>query len=190
MKTGEKKLDELEELVLELDMARIIFAEEEEEEEEEEARIVVSIKDVTERKQAEEEKRSLQERLNRAEKMESLGLLAGGVAHDLNNVLGIVVGYAEMILMAADKSSAIRPQLVSIMKGGQRAAAIVDDLLTLARRGVSDREVLNLNKIIADCQKSPEFEKLSSYHSSVKIKTDIDPDLLNISGSSVHLGKT
>jgi len=146
--------------------------------------------DITERKRTEEEKRSLQERLNRAEKMEALGLLAGGVAHDLNNVLGIVVGYAEMLLMAADKSSSIRPQLVSIMKGGQRAAAIVDDLLTLARRGVSDREVLNLNKIIADCQKSPEFEKLSSYHSSVKIKTDIDPDLLNISGSSVHLGKT
>jgi len=153
-------------------------------------KMVGCISDITERKRAEEENRILEERLNRAEKMESLGLLAGGVAHDLNNVLGIVVGYAEMILMAADKSSPIRPHLVNIMKGGQRAAAIVDDLLTLARRGVSDREVLNLNKIIADCQKSPEFEKLSSYHHSVKIKTDIDPDLLNISGSSVHLGKT
>jgi len=81
--------------------------------------------------------------------MESLGLLAGGVAHDLNNVLGIVVGYAELLLMDADKSSSIRPHLVNIMNGGQRAAAIVEDLLTLARRGVSDRDVLNLNKIIA-----------------------------------------
>jgi two-component system cell cycle sensor histidine kinase/response regulator CckA len=92
--------------------------------------------------------------------------------------------------LGVDKSSSIRPQLVNIMNGGLKAAAIVDDLLTLARRGVSDRDVLNLNKIIADCQKSPEFEKLYSYHPSLKIKTDIDPDLPNISGSSVHLGKS
>jgi PAS domain S-box-containing protein len=151
---------------------------------------VAAVQDITAQKQAEEEHKVLQERLQRAEKMEALGTLAGGVAHDLNNVLGVVVGYAELVLMKADESSSIRPQLVNIMNGGLKAAAIVDDLLTLARRGVSDREVLNLNKIIADCQKSPEFEKLYSYHPSVKIKTDIDPDLPNISGSSVHLGKS
>jgi len=148
------------------------------------------VRDTTDRKRAEEEKRSLQERLQRAEKMEALGILAGGVAHDLNNVLGIVIGYAELLLMDADKSSSIRPILVNIVNGGQRAAAIVQDLLTLARRGVSGREVLNLNKIIADCQQSPEFKNLSSYHSAVRIKADLEPDLLNISGSSVHLGKT
>ena len=146
--------------------------------------------DITARKQAEEEKRNMEERLNRAEKMEALGTLAGGVAHDLNNVLGIVVGYAEMTLDEVDESSPLRPGLVNIMKGGQRAAAIVDDLLTLARRGVSGRSILNLNKIIADCEKSPEFANLSFHHSSVKIKTDLEPDLLNISGSSVHLGKS
>ena len=148
------------------------------------------VTDVTDRKRAEEERRSLQERLQRAEKMEALGTMAGGVAHDLNNVLGIVVGYAEMLLMDANESSPIRPSLVNIMRGGERAAAIVQDLLTLARRGVPHRKVLNLNNIIADCQQSPEFEKLSSYHPAVKIETDLDPDLLNISGSSVHLGKT
>ena len=66
----------------------------------------------------------------------------------------------------------------------------MDDLLTLARRGVSGREVLNLNKIIADCHHSPEFANLSSHHPYVKIKTELDPDLLNISCSSVHLGKS
>ncbi len=146
--------------------------------------------DITDRKQVEEEKRSLEERLQRAEKMEALGILAGGVAHDLNNVLGVVVGYAELLLNRVDESSTIRPGLLNIMKGGEKAAAIVEDLLTLARRGVSGRQVLNLNIIVTDCQQSTEFENLCLCHPSVRIKTDLDPDLLNISGSSVHLGKT
>jgi len=152
---------------------------------------IISItRDISEYRKIEKEKQDLQERLQRSEKMESLGLLAGGVAHDLNNVLGIVVGYAELLLLKESKSSEIRPLVVEIMSGGQKAASIVDDLLTLARRGVSGRNILNLNKIIADNQKSPEFINLSFHHPSVKIETDIDPDLLNISGSSVHLGKS
>jgi len=147
-------------------------------------------REITKRKRAEEERRSLEERLNRAEKMEALGVLAGGVAHDLNNVLGVIIGYSELLLHGEDKSSAVRPQLEEIMKGGQRAAAIVQDLLTLARRGVLGRDVVNLNGIIADFQKLPEFQSLSSYHPSVRLKYDLEPGLPNIAGSSVHLGKT
>jgi len=151
---------------------------------------VASFMDITERKKAEAKRRELEERLQRAEKMEALGTLAGGVAHDLNNVLGVVIGYAELLLMTTDESSPNKPHLMNIMKGSERAAAIVQDLLTLARRGVPGRDVLNLNNIIAECQLSPEFEKLFSYHPAVRIETDLEPDLLNISGSSVHLGKT
>ncbi len=122
--------------------------------------------------------------------MEALGLLAGGVAHDLNNVLGIVVGYAELLLNDLDESSPMRDNLLAIMDGGQRAAAIVQDLLTLTRRGVAGRKVFNLNRLILDFKKSPEWEKLLSYHPAVQIKTDLEPDLLNLSGSSVHLEKT
>jgi two-component system cell cycle sensor histidine kinase/response regulator CckA len=146
--------------------------------------------DITGRKQEEDEKRILEERLQRAEKMEALGQLAGGVAHDLNNVLGVIVGYSEMTLDQVDKSSPLRRGLENIMNGGLKAAAIVEDLLTLARRGVQSRSILNLNKIVSDCQQSPEFANLSGHHPSVKIKTNLEPDLLNISGSSVHIGKT
>jgi PAS domain S-box-containing protein len=146
--------------------------------------------DITAQKQAEEEKLYLEERLTRSEKMESLGLLAGGVAHDLNNVLGIVVGYAELVLDAIEEKSPLRKDLKTIFDGGQKAAAIVDDLLTLARRGVVGKQVLNLNKLITDFKKSPQWSKLLTYHPHVQISTELDPDLLNIAASSVHLEKT
>jgi len=146
--------------------------------------------DITERKQAEEEKRSLEERLQRAEKMEALGTMAGGVAHDLNNVLGIIVGFSELLLIEVDESSSVSSHVRKILEGGQKAAAIVQDLLTLTRRGVPGRKVLNLNSIIVDCQTSPEFAKVFSDHPKVSIKTDCEADLLRISGSSVHLGKS
>ena len=147
-------------------------------------------RDITERKQAEENRKSLEERLQRAEKMEALGTMAGGVAHDLNNVLGVVVGYSELLLDEVDESTSARSHVAQILKGGERAAAIVQDLLTLTRRGVATRSVLMLNEIIIDCRNSPEFAKLSSYHPAVRISMDLDADLLNVSGSSVHLGKT
>ncbi|BHH83549.1 PAS domain S-box protein [Desulforhopalus sp. 52FAK] len=146
--------------------------------------------DITERRIVTEEKIRLQRRLTRAEKMESLGILAGGVAHDLNNVLGVVLGYTELLLLKAEDSDPGRPQLKAIMKGGHKAAAIVDDLLTLARRGVPKMDVLNINTIIVDCQQSPEFENLLLHHPLVTIKTDLESDLLNTSGSSLHISKS
>jgi PAS domain S-box-containing protein len=146
--------------------------------------------DITDRRREEEQKRSLEERLQRAEKMEALGTLAGGVAHDLNNVLGIVVGYAELLLADMDESGPLRPALLNILDGGERAAAIVQDLLTLARRGVPGRKILNLNRIVTDSLDRPESVKLLSLHPAVRVVMDLEPDLLNLAGSPVHLGKS
>ncbi len=147
-------------------------------------------RNITERKQAAEKRRELEDRLQRAEKMEALGALAGGVAHDLNNVLGVLVGYSELLLLKTDEASPMRRYITNIMNSSERAAAIVQDLLTMARRGVHTEKVVNLNVIITDYLKTPEFEKLCSFHHRVRIETCLEADLPNIMGSPVHLAKS
>ena len=141
------------------------------------------IRDNTERKR-------LEERLNRAEKMEGLGRLAGGVAHDLNNVLGVLVGYSELLLQKLAEDSPLRKYADTILRSSMKGAAIIQDLLTLARRGVSVSDIVDFNMVIFAYLKSPEFETLKSYHRDVKIWTDLEDGLLNIKGSPIHLEKT
>jgi len=148
------------------------------------------ISDITLRKQAEEEKRSLAERLQRAEKMEALGQLAGGVAHDLNNVLGILSGYSELLLEEIPEGSRSRGHVEKILQSTEKGAAIIQDLLTLARRGVTASDAINLNLIVSGFLKAPVFEKMKDYHPRVTFRTECDKELLNIKGSSVHLEKT
>jgi two-component system cell cycle sensor histidine kinase/response regulator CckA len=146
--------------------------------------------DITERIRAENEKRELQESLSRSKKMEALGTLAGGVAHDLNNVLSGVVSYPDLLLLDLPENSTLREPIEMIRESGKKAAAIVNDLLTLARRGVHTLEVLNLNNLIEEYLSSPEFHRLKSFHSSIEVDTRLDSNLLNIKGSPIHLFKT
>ncbi len=152
--------------------------------------IVYVLRDITDRVRMEKERQELQERLYRAEKMEALGTLAGGVAHDLNNVLGVLVGYSELLADQLPIESLLKRYADNILKSSIRGAAIIQDLLTLARRGVTVSEVVNLNKVISDYLKTPEFENLKLYHPQIKILTKLEDGLLNIKGSPVHLGKT
>ena len=147
-------------------------------------------KDLTKILQAEEEKRYLEENLQRSQKMESLGVLAGGVAHDLNNVLSGILSYPDLILLNLPEDHEARESLESIKKAGGRAAEIVQDLLTLARRGVAITDVVNLNDLVKEYVYSPEHEKMMSFHSGINVKTNLEDNLLNIKGSSIHLKKT
>ena len=146
--------------------------------------------DITEHKLADLEKRDLQFQLQRAQKMEAIGTLAGGVAHDLNNILSGIVSYPELLLMELDESSPLRKPILTIQKSGEKAAAIVQDLLTLARRGVAATEVVNLNSIVSEYLLSPEHEKLQIDHPDVRVVRNLEANLLNILGSPVHLSKT
>ncbi|MCX5819264.1 MAG: PAS domain S-box protein [Deltaproteobacteria bacterium] len=147
-------------------------------------------RDISERKQLEAERQSMEERLRRAEKMEALGTLAGGVAHDLNNVLGVLVGYSELLMMEIPEGRPLRSYVSDILQSSERAAAIIQDLLTLARRGVAVSKVVNLNDIVSACLDMPEFEKLKGYHPCVTFNCTLGKDLLNVKGSPIHLNKT
>ena len=151
---------------------------------------VIYNRDLSLAKRVEEEKRELEMHLQRAKNMEVIGTLAGGVAHDLNNILGGLISYPELLYMRLPEGSPLRRYVRTIQKSGEKAAAIVQDLLTLARRGVAEGEVVNLNQIVIDYLATPEHEKLSAVHPRITFECDLEDNLLNIMGSPVHLAKT
>jgi signal transduction histidine kinase/CheY-like chemotaxis protein len=129
-------------------------------------------------------------KLLHAQKMEAIGTLAGGVAHDLNNILVGLVSYPDLLLRELAEDSHLRGPILTIKESGKKAATIVQDLLTMTRRGVAVREAVNLNKILSEYLKSPEYNKLKSLYHDTEVEICFEPNLLNILGSSVHLHKT
>jgi PAS domain S-box-containing protein len=151
---------------------------------------VIYNRDLSLAKKAEEEKKDLQIHLQRAKNMEAIGTLAGGVAHDLNNILGGLISYPELLYMRLPEDSPLRSYVRAIQKSGEKAAAIVQDLLTLARREVAVEEVTNLNQIVVDYLATPEHARLSATHPRVYFECDLDEHLINMMGSAIHLSKT
>ena len=135
------------------------------------------------------EEKALSDQLRRSEKMETLGLLAGGVAHDLNNILSGLVSYPDILLMDLPEESPLREPIAEIQKSGKKASLIVQDLLTLSRRSIPGMKVILMNNIVRGYLASPEFSGLATLHPEVIVQTDLAPDLLNVHGSWVHLSK-
>jgi PAS domain S-box-containing protein len=146
-------------------------------------------RDITERRQAAEALRESEEKLARSKKMESLGLLAGGVAHDLNNVLSGIVSYPELLLLDLPPDSKLRKPIETIQASGKRAVDIVQDLLTVARGVAMPKQPMSINDLIDNYLRSPEFDQIRQHYPNVVVKTELAGDLFNISGSPVHIGK-
>ncbi|MDR3568166.1 MAG: PAS domain S-box protein [Syntrophobacteraceae bacterium] len=106
------------------------------------------LRDITERKQAEEDRAQLQAQLTQALKMESVGRLAGGVAHDFNNMLGVILGHAEMAMEKLDQAHAVFADMVEIRKAALRSSELTRQLLAFARKQTISPKTLDLNQTV------------------------------------------
>ena len=146
--------------------------------------------DITIRHRLEQQQKEIERQQQQSQKMELLGLMAGGVAHDLNNILAGIINYPELMLLKMEADNPLRHQLELIKKSGERAAAVVADLLTVARDSASVYEVINLNMIIAGYITAPEFQKLQEISPQITFTFIPAPDLWSCACSRTHIEKT
>ena len=129
------------------------------------------------------------EKLSQTSKMEAIGLMAGGVAHDLNNILSGVVSYPDFLLSTLPEESELRGPLLTIQNSGKRAAEVVSDLLTLARGVAKAQSIENLNSIIDEFIFSLEYKNIEIKYPKILFSFKKDQDLENIYCSSNHMKK-
>ena len=140
--------------------------------------ILSSINDITDRKQAEQEKAKLEEQFHQAQKLDSIGRLAGGVAHDLNNLLSPILGYGEMLLSDASGNVATEKPLQQIVNAGKRARDLVRQLLAFSRKQALQYKNFDMNTLLRD------FEKLlrRTIREDVSIRMNLAESLPLIKG--------
>ncbi len=152
------------------------------------ARICV-IRDLTDRVRAEEERLELQKKLAKANKLKALGLMAGAVAHDLNNILAGIVSYPELLLLQMSSSDKLYAGVKRVQEAGKRAAAVVADLVLLARGGTLSATVEKINDILLNHLGSIEHYARLANFPGVIIQTDFQQNLHNTRCSPQHINK-
>lgn len=133
-------------------------------------KVIGILQNITERKQAENEKLNLEARLSQAQKMEAIGTLAGGIAHDFNNILGAIIGYTEIARHDAPPDSPIANRLEKVLGAGQRAATLVKQILAFSRQANIERIPLIPSHIVKEAIKLLR----PSMPSTIEIKQQID----------------
>ena len=131
----------------------------------------------------------LQQELHQAQKMEAIGLMAGGVAHDLNNILASIVGYPQLIRFQLPDNKKLHELALAVEEAGERAAAVVDDLLTVARGVAVVKQVADLNTLIENYLASTEAKEVHKLHPEVMLSADLNSQPLHISCSPIHIAK-
>ena len=140
--------------------------------------------------------RSMQERLATTKRMRALSVLAGGVAHDLNNALGPLVGLPDIILHELDQAdpaqgafAELRADVVAIKGASQRAAQTIKDLLTLGRQGRTSREPLDLNRAVAGCVSAALPQLTEAPNRRVSVVVDVPEEPLVVRASEAQLAR-
>ncbi len=116
-------------------------------------RMVGTHSDIQERKRAEEERNSLQLQLAQAQKMESIGRLAGGIAHDFNNLMSVILLHGESALEELRSGDPVTGVVTAMQQAARRAVALTRQLMAFSHQQVLETEVLNLNSVVAECEK-------------------------------------
>ena len=124
---------------------------------------------------------------NAFQRMETVDVFAGGVAHDLNNILAGLLGYPQLLLMDMPEDNPMRKTILAIEKSGNKIAAFAKDLSYLAGKGDDVFQTTNLNQIISEYLKSPEYENLRSYCDGLQVETSLQRSLPDISCSPSRL---
>ncbi len=143
---------------------------------------IILIRDVTERKK-------LEEQLQQAQRMEGVGRLASGIAHDLNNILSGIVTMPQLLLLDIEQDSPLRDSLLTIQQSGENAAVIVQDMLTIAGNKLAMEKVLDPVALTKSFIVSPESLKLKETHPGIRIQLHLKDGTNNIIASPVHLSQ-
>jgi PAS domain S-box-containing protein len=158
--------------------------------------VLASVTDISARKRAEEERRKLEEQLRQAQKMEAVGTLAGGVAHEFNNVLGSIVGFSELIRSATNGLDGVQSDVNEILAAAERGRQIVDRILAFSRRSEPSRRPLALGQFVTDSAKLLRATLPASIEVDVQVSagspriagdpTSIQQVLMNLGTNAAH----
>src|SRR5262245_50059786 len=145
--------------------------------------VVMNLRDITERKQAEAERQRLEQRLRQAEKMEAVGRLAGGIAHDFNNILGGILGYAELLAENAPPGSPLKRYADNVLTGANRAGSLIEQILSYSRSQRGKRVPVDLRGIVAE---TLELVR-GSLPQGIRLVTDLPAGPLHAIGDATQL---
>ncbi len=146
-------------------------------------RVIGFVKDITDRIRAEEERQALAAQLRQAEKMEAVGRLAGGIAHDFNNILGAILGYGELAQAKAEQDPQLRRYIDTIVNAGNRAKALVAQILAYSRAESGLKEPVILGQVATEvCEL---LRGSSAAH--VDVRLSLPPEELVVSGDPTRL---
>jgi len=149
---------------------------------------VLQVQNITAQRQAEEVRARLETRLNQSQKMEALGSLAGGVAHEFNNMLGAIMGYTELAMMELESHPSATSKLEQVMKASQRAKEIIQQILTFSRRQELKRDILDLPRVVQDAMRAIRASIPANVELQVEICADCPPVYGNI--TQIHQALT
>ncbi len=146
-------------------------------------RALREIQNRTERKRAEEALRQSERQLQQAQKMEAVGRLAGGLAHDFNNLLTVIMGHSQVLLGEMSPEDPRRHKIDEMRKAGERAAALIKQLLTFSRKQPSEPKVFSVNPVVANIKTM--IQRLIGEDIELKLKTS--PEDLRIKADPAQL---